>query len=250
MPGADMLSFPTGSALALTYPPSETKLPGNTSTYGNLEVLGTGEIRLAPSTAGGGAISLANGAGGALVEVVRITGGSPTYNNNGETAIFAGALQIPASTTSGFLRFGASGQAIWYDAADITNLRRTTNPQTLRLGNTWTDASNYEWLAIQWTSNVIILTPEAAGTGTLRGMRLGATGTTIAFLGATPVAQQTGGENLTNSVTAGGTTGTIADITDQVVYANDAAAIRNDIYQLARALKQDHDALRLYGLLT
>jgi hypothetical protein len=44
--------------------------------------------------------------------------------------------------------------------------------------------------------------------------------------------------------------GTIANYTDLTIYANDAAAIRNNIYQLARALKQDHDALRLYGFLT
>ena len=45
------------------------------------------------------------------------------------------------------------------------------------------------------------------------------------------------GANLTNSVTAGGSLGVIADITDQIVYANDAAAIRNNIYQLARLVK-------------
>lgn len=73
---------------------------------------------------------------------------------------------------------------------------------------------------------------------------------TLGFFNIGPVAKQTGGENLTNNVTSGGTDGTIANYTDLVVYANDAAAIRNDIYQLARAVKQDHDALRAYGLLT
>lgn len=72
----------------------------------------------------------------------------------------------------------------------------------------------------------------------------------IGVLGAAAVVRQTGGENLTNSVTSGGVDGTIANFTDLTIYANDAAAIRNNIYQLARALKQDHDALRLYGFLT
>lgn len=54
---------------------------------------------------------------------------------------------------------------------------------------------------------------------------------------------------LTNSVTSGGTTGTIADFTDLSTYATDAPTIRNDIYQLALALSNVVTALRSYGLL-
>lgn len=72
----------------------------------------------------------------------------------------------------------------------------------------------------------------------------------VAFFGVAVAAQQVSAANLTNSVTAGGTTDTIANYTDLTTYANDSAAIRNDIYQLARKLKQVNDALRLYGLLT
>lgn len=72
----------------------------------------------------------------------------------------------------------------------------------------------------------------------------------IGFLGANAAVRQTSGANLTNNVTSGGTDDTIANFTDLTTYANDAAAIRNDIYQLARKLKQVNDALRLYGLLT
>jgi hypothetical protein len=72
----------------------------------------------------------------------------------------------------------------------------------------------------------------------------------MGFFSATPAAQQTSGANLTNNVTAGGTDDTIANYTDLTTYANDAAAIRNDIYQLSRKLKQVNDALRTYGLLT
>lgn len=54
---------------------------------------------------------------------------------------------------------------------------------------------------------------------------------------------------LTNSVTIGGTTGTIADFTDLTVYATDAPTIRNDIYQLSLALSNVVTALRSYGLL-
>lgn len=68
---------------------------------------------------------------------------------------------------------------------------------------------------------------------------------------ATPVARQTGGENVTNSVTNDGSTaGTIPDITDGTTYASDYVNLRRALYQIARMLKQDHDALRAYGWLT
>lgn len=74
-----------------------------------------------------------------------------------------------------------------------------------------------------------------------------ATGT-LGFFGSAGATVVTQGA-ITNSVTAGGTTGTIADFTDLTVYANDAAAIRNDIYQLSLALANVVSALRSYGLL-
>lgn len=88
-------------------------------------------------------------------------------------------------------------------------------------------------------------------TAAREAFRIEASGTAamIGFLGAAAVARQVGGENLTNNVTVGGTTGQIDDFAG-TLYSTDAATIRNDIYQLARMLKQDHDALRLYGFLT
>lgn len=53
---------------------------------------------------------------------------------------------------------------------------------------------------------------------------------------------------ITNSVSASGTTDTIADFTSLLVYATDAAAIHGDIYQLARKVKQIVDALRTMGI--
>lgn len=87
--------------------------------------------------------------------------------------------------------------------------------------------------------------------GTTTGTKIGtATTQKLGFYNATPVVRQTDGAALTNSVTSGGTTDTIANYTDLVIYANDAAAIRNDIYQLARKVKIVGDALRAYGLLS
>lgn len=72
----------------------------------------------------------------------------------------------------------------------------------------------------------------------------------LGVFGVTAVARQVSGANLTNNVTSGGTDDVIADYSDLTVYATDAAAIRNNFYQLARKLKQVNDALRAYGFLT
>jgi hypothetical protein len=77
---------------------------------------------------------------------------------------------------------------------------------------------------------------------------LGNSSGTVGFFGSAGATRVTQGA-ITNSVTAGGVTGTIADYTDLTVYANDAAAIRNDIYQLSLALANVTAALRSYGLL-
>ena len=65
-----------------------------------------------------------------------------------------------------------------------------------------------------------------------------------------PAGKQVSGANLTNNVTAGGTNDQIDNFTNLSVYATDAAAIRNAIYQLARKQKQLNDGLRAYGLFT
>lgn len=67
---------------------------------------------------------------------------------------------------------------------------------------------------------------------------------------ASPVTRRTSGADLTNNVASGGTDDTIANYTDLTLYSNDSAAIRNNIYQLARKLKQINDGLRAYGLFT
>lgn len=84
-----------------------------------------------------------------------------------------------------------------------------------------------------------------------KGIQIGGSGTKLSFFTvATPIVQQASGADLTNNVTGGGTNDTIADFSNLITYATDAATIRNDIYQLARKLKQVNDALRAYGLLT
>lgn len=84
---------------------------------------------------------------------------------------------------------GAANLSLFRDANNTLAQRLTTNPQTFRLYNTWTDASNYERLAFTWDSNVAKIQTEAAGTGTLRDLSIGSTSGKLGFLGATPVAR-------------------------------------------------------------
>ena len=76
--------------------------------------------------------------------------------------------------------------------------------------------------------------------------RVLANATGLGFFAATPVVQQTVGA-VTNSVTAGGSNGTIADYAI-VDYATDAATIRNDLHQLGRSVAQLAVAIRNLGL--
>lgn len=85
-------------------------------------------------------------------------------------------------------------------------------------------------------------------TDTTTGLKIGtATTQKLSFWNSTPVVQQVGGVTLTNNVTVGGVDNTIANYTDLVIYVNDAAAIRNNIYQLARKTKLLTDLLRTIG---
>ena len=57
------------------------------------------------------------------------------------------------------------------DAAAILAQRNSTNAQTFRIYNTFTDASNYERASIGWTSNTFVISPEKAGTGSIRNAK-------------------------------------------------------------------------------
>lgn len=86
------------------------------------------------------------------------------------------------------------------------------------------------------------------GSGAGVATKVGNSTGTLGFFGATGATKVTQGA-ITNSVTAGGTTGTIANFTDLTTYATDAPTIQHDIYQLALALSNVVGALRSYGLL-
>lgn len=85
----------------------------------------------------------------------------------------------------------------------------------------------------------------ASGAGV--AAKLGNSTGTLGFFGSTGATRVTQGA-ITNSVTSGGTPGTIANFTDLTTYATDAPTIRNDIYQLSLALANVISALRSYGM--
>lgn len=80
----------------------------------------------------------------------------------------------------------ATGASMFYDAVDILNLRRGSNPQEIRLHNLYTDGStNEEYLSINWndSSNRIVFDTKTSG-GTVRDMRFRRGGTDKISLGS------------------------------------------------------------------
>ena len=61
------------------------------------------------------------------------------------------------------------------EAANTLAQRNSTNAQTFRLYNTYTDASNYERLSIDWstTANTATIVTQNAGTGSARNLAIG-----------------------------------------------------------------------------
>jgi hypothetical protein len=90
------------------------------------------------------------------------SGTSITWRNNADASLGATSVQL--------LRDGAD---------DVLALQRTTNAQTFRIYNTYTDASNYERGFLRWSSNVFqIGTEKGSGGGTARALEFQTDGAT------------------------------------------------------------------------
>lgn len=89
------------------------------------------------------------------------------------------------------------------DASNTLALRNSTNAQTFRVYNTYTDASNYERLSLAWSTNVAQLRTAAAGTGTVRTLQLfvpgGGAGATLTIDGQGTVAATINGDSANNT---------------------------------------------------
>jgi hypothetical protein len=221
-------------------------------TYG--VAIGSGLTTGASCTNAGVAIGGGNPTG-AIVTGVGIAIGLSTNSAGGEgiaigpyasTAASGGISLGPTNAgTSGVMAFKPSPTGTTSQPATLlaVGTSATLTRDMWHLNGTWvvaTDASR--------TSRCTFRTWDTASREIWRGEASG-TAPMIGFLGANAAIRQTSGANLTNNVTAGGTNDTIANYTI-VDYATDAAAIRNNLHQLARTLKITHDAMRLYGLLT
>ncbi len=118
------------------------------------------------------------------------------------------------------------------DAAGILAQRNSTNAQSLRIYNTYTDASNYERFGIAWSANVMLLQTNAAGTGTVRGMTVQQAAGALGFYGATPVSKPTAA-----SVTAGFTAGAGTAAKSDSTYTGNVGATAYTIGDLVAAMK-------------
>jgi hypothetical protein len=103
-----------------------------------------------------------------------LVGASGSTQSGFEPDSFALWWTNNGTTRGGFLSTGqislgdSSDVRLWRDAANTLAQRNSTNAQTFRVYNTFTDASNFERLAISWASNVIRFDVTAAGTGAQR----------------------------------------------------------------------------------
>ena len=158
-----------------------------------------GAVRPAPSpsglSVGGGGNS--SGSSGITVGTTTITSGTNTkvlFNNSGVVGEYTitgtGNVVMSASPTltgtavlenaslSGSINFN-SDTYLTRDAANTFAQRNGANAQTLRVYNTYTDASNYERAVAGWSSGVFYLSTDSAGTGSGRSLALN--GTTLDF---------------------------------------------------------------------
>ena len=85
---------------------------------------------------------------------------------------------------------GAADTRFYRDAAQTIARRNGTNPQLDHLYGTFTDLSNYERLVFKAVSaDDFEIIPEAAGSGTLRGLQLVTAAGRLGFYGTTAIAK-------------------------------------------------------------
>lgn len=226
-----------------------TLINSGTANIGNLQGLNFGVQHAGTGTAqsvrGIAIISQATGAGtGATTSIiganmtVGLSGSGITSTQplvQGIAMILGGGGATATLTTVTGIDFSATG---------MNNITSTTR-RALNIGD----------LGAGTVTNVVAIdiAAQTAASGVTAGIRNAApllqTGN-VGFFGAAAAGQQTSGANLTNNITAGGTTDVVDDWTSLTVYATDAAAIRNAVYQLTRKLKQINDGLRTLGVFT
>ena len=111
---------------------------------------------------GSGVWSLSNGAG------------SATINLDGVNGDINASASIRAKSNTAYISLGGSSDVkLNWDAANTLALRNGTTGQKFNIYQSYTDASNYERLQIQLSSNLAQILTASSGTGAALGMRIG-----------------------------------------------------------------------------
>lgn len=207
----------TGSsqnALATALTIDSTKLAtfaGSITTSGNITV-GSGVSQVVGVGATGGDLYLLNGGSNRNMVLSSDNLIIESYNSAAAQVTLAGASSFLAWTdatsyTTPGISIGTKDLFLRRDAAGILAQRNLTNAQTLRVYNTFTDASNYERGILDWqgSSNVLTIGTENAGTGSARNLRFVVGGAAVADYSITQSGQWTfsGGLRTPSNIVAG-----------------------------------------------
>lgn len=117
----------------------------------------------------------ATGSGTKLLQRWAVGGSSRAQIEN------AGRFWVSDISSTGAIGFatsigGTPDVTAYRDAADSLALRRSTNAQTFRVYNTYTDGSNSEYLQHAWSGNIAYIRTVAQGTGVNRSLVIGTFG--------------------------------------------------------------------------
>lgn len=238
----------TGNCLTIT----SGQLTAGACGGSGVTTFSAGTTGLTPNSATSGAVTLAgvlvgtNGGTGVNNGASTITiGGNVAFSGafgftgtlsgtTGVTFPTSGTLAILGANTFTANQSHASGTNInWNgdtilvrDGANMVALQNSTNPQTLRLYNTFTDASNFERGGLTWSSGSLILNTSNAGTGSARGISIQAANGATTFVGSVQ-SHVFDANNFANGGTAGTVLTIISNGTGVIQFASSGAVIPN-----------------------
>lgn len=104
--------------------------------------------------------------------VTNIGNGASTLFEIGNSGLGVGLTSLIGWASNA--KNDATDLSLYRDAAGILAQRNSTNAQTFRVYNTYTDSSNYERGVFDWTTtaNVLTIGTQAGGTGTVRALQI------------------------------------------------------------------------------
>lgn len=106
-------------------------------------------------------------------------------NGTSKFAVTKSGTVVKTSEYLGWYDFATTPDVTLYrDAADTLALRRGATAQALRVYNTYTDSSNYEYGGVYWSGNSFVIGTLKAGTGSSRPLVFAAGGTSYWFVAA------------------------------------------------------------------